>query len=476
MTVGGLATLLASGRNVILLPFLTRGLTIEDYGVWVQAVALVELLGSTSVIALSSALARFASVATERAAAARGFWTSMVTSVVIGSCLALVMTSQSRWISRILFHTEDYQLLVLTAAALIPLTACERLLLSFFHARLQVVRHALCLLVESVLYVGLAIWMVQRGGQAAGILGVLMAARTTVLVGGSVLAAKDIGAASPDFAVLRQYLRFGMPLIGVSLFAWVTGLSDRYVINWFHGPALVGAYSVAYTLGMLTAMLFSPLFSVLTPTLVPMWEQGDTYGVFRHLYHIIRYSIAGILPFVVGVTMLAEPIMRVVATEQYVTSRATVGFVAAGILFLMLSGVLEPVVALIRKTATSAVVYGVVAVTNLAVNFALVPDLGALGAAVGTCIAFFVQLCAFYIYLRRHGVAVSLDLLLIAKCLISCTAMVWMLERIEVLGILDLLLAGVSGGAIYIAGLICLRAFSREEMRNWRRLLQPGRD
>ena len=133
-------------------------------------------------------------------------------------------------------------------------------------------------------------------------------------------------------------------------------------------------------------------------------------------------------------------------------------------------------VALIRKTATSAVVYGVVAVTNLAVNFALVPDLGALGAAVGTCIAFFVQLCAFYIYLRRHRVAVSLDLLLIAKCLISCTAMVWMLERIEVLGILDLLLAGVSGGAIYIAGLICLRAFSCEEMRNWRRLLQPGRD
>ena len=36
MTVGGLATLLASGRNVILLPFLTRGLTIEDYGVWVK--------------------------------------------------------------------------------------------------------------------------------------------------------------------------------------------------------------------------------------------------------------------------------------------------------------------------------------------------------------------------------------------------------------------------------------------------------
>jgi len=67
-----------------------------------------------------------------------------------------------------------------------------------------------------------------------------------------------VGIARPDPGVLREYVRFGFPLVAVAVFSWVSSSSDRYVISWFHIPALVGAYSVAYTLGMYTAMLFSP--------------------------------------------------------------------------------------------------------------------------------------------------------------------------------------------------------------------------
>ena len=70
------------------------------------------------------------------------------------------------------------------------------------------------------------------------------------------------------------------------------------------------------------------------PTLVPMWETGDTYSVFRHLHHVIRYSIAGALPCVVGLTVLAEPLVGFVVGQAYVTARATVGFLATGILLL----------------------------------------------------------------------------------------------------------------------------------------------
>ena len=67
---GGLGGGPLSLRNVVLLPFLTRGLTLDDYGAFVQAVALVELLGAFIVTALSSALARFASSSADRSTAA----------------------------------------------------------------------------------------------------------------------------------------------------------------------------------------------------------------------------------------------------------------------------------------------------------------------------------------------------------------------------------------------------------------------
>ncbi len=476
MTVGGLATGLSSARNVVLLPFLTRGLSMEDYGALVQAVALVELLSSVSVLALASALTRFTSASVAAPAAARGFWSSLAACFAASTCLALLAASQAEWISGVFFEGEGYEPLVLMATALVPLTACERLLVAFLHARLEVARHALGMLAESVLYVGLAIWFVHQGAPPTGVLAALMIARVTVLVGGTFFVVKAVGYTLPDPSVLREYLRFGLPLVCVAFFAWISGLSDRWVIGYFHGQELVGAYSVAYTLGMLTSMLFSPMFSVLTPTLVPLWEQGDRYGVLRHLYHATRYSIAGTLPFVVGLTVLAEPLIRVVAGAGYVTTKATVGFAAAGILFLMISGVLEPLVALLRKTRTSAVVYGVAAATNLLVGIALVPSLGALGAAIGTCIAFFVQLCIFYLYLRRHGITVSLDLPLVAKCAVCSAVMAWVVGHIEVEGIVDLVWAGAAGGAVYLAGMVGLRALPRDEIRDWVRLLRPGGD
>jgi len=474
MSVGGLASALSSLRNVILLPFLTRGLSVEEFGAWIQAIALVELLASVSVIIFSAALTRFASSAADEEIAARGFWSSMASVFVISSLLALLTASQTGWIAGAFFPGQDHRFLLLASAALVPITACERLLLAFFHARLQIARQALCLLLESILYVGVTVWLLQQGTQAAGVLVVLLATRMLVLFGGCGFVLTAVGIARPDLGMLRAYVRFGLPLVGVAVFSWVSSSSDRYVINWFHGPAMVGAYSVAYTLGMHTAMLFSPMFTVLLPTLVPMWENGDTHGVFRHLHHAIRYSIAGALPFVVGLTVLAEPLIGLVAGQAYITTRATVGFVATGILFFMLSGVLEPLVSLLRRTQTSAAVYGGVAVANLLASIALVPSLGPLGAAIGTCLAYFLQLCGFYLYLRHHGYAVSLDPWLMAKCVLSCTAMAWVVDRMEVTDIWGMGAAVVAGGAVYALGLICLRVFSLSEMRGWRQMLRPG--
>ena len=472
--MGGVPTALSGLRNLILLPFLTDKLSIEDYGAWVQAVGLVELLASVSVMVFSASVTRFASAAAPPVGASRGFWTSLLSVFAISSILALCTVTQADWLDQTLSRGRDYRELIIACAALVPITACERLILAFFRARLQMVKRGLCLLFESLVYVGVTIYLLQFGLSVAGVLIVLLSTRFLVLVVGVGFVIRAVGIFRPEAQILRQYLRFGLPLVGVAVFSWISSSSDRYVINWFHGPAMVGAYSVAYTLGMHTAMLFSPMFSVLLPTLVPMWENGDRHGVFRHLHHAIRYSVAGALPFTVGMTILAEPLIALVAGQDYVTTRATVGFLAAGILFFMLSGVLEPLVSLLRRTQTSAVVYAVVAVANLMMSIALVPSLGALGAAIGTCLAYFLQLCAFFVYLRHHGYAVSLDPALMAKCIVSCAVMAWVIERMDIADSWDIAAAVATGGVVYVLGLASLRAFSLSEIRSWGQMLRPG--
>lgn len=473
LALGGLASILANVRNVALLPFLTRGLGIEGYGAWAQALGTVELLSAIAILSLNSALSRFTGAQVDAHSAAQGLWSSMLACLVVGCCLAVVTWAGADWVAATFLQGGHFAGVIQVAAVLIPVTACEKLLVAFFHARLQVWRHTMGLVCETLVYAGLAIFLVRRGATAGAILGALVAARLLVLVGGTAVVLAGDGLARPSRRVLGEYLRFSAPLMLVALFSWVTGLSDRYVVGLFCGAAAVGAYSVSYTLGMLCALLFAPVFMVLTPTLVPLWESGQRGALFGHLRHVLRYSMAVVIPAIVGLTVLAEPIVRAVADETYFIGRATVAFVASGIFLLMLSGIMEPLVYLLRRTGTSAVVYGAAAVVNLGVDLALVPSLGPLGAAIGTCVAYGAQFGGFYFYLRQKGLSVTADHVLLAKVAVAAAVMAWVVGRLDVVGVDGLIVAVLVGISTYALTLLILRAFPRREWLFWRDLLRP---
>ena len=75
---------------------------------------------------------------------------------------------------------------------------------------------------------------------------------------------------------------------------------------------------------------------------------------------------------------------------------------------------------------------------------------------------------------KSAGVAVAFDVRLIAKCAVSSLIMAWTVAQFDVHGPVDLAMATVAGAATYVVGIAVLRTFSLEELRNWRRLLQPG--
>ncbi|MEJ2719823.1 MAG: lipopolysaccharide biosynthesis protein [bacterium] len=78
-----------------------------------------------------------------------------------------------------------------------------------------------------------------------------------------------------DLPLLREFVRYGFPLIGWVLGVKVLDLSDRFIIELFRDSEEVGIYSANFNLvSMGILFVATPLLSAALPLIVNAWEEG----------------------------------------------------------------------------------------------------------------------------------------------------------------------------------------------------------
>lgn len=470
------AALVTSGlvhlRNLLLLPFLTKQLTVADFGAWSQVLAVTELLTSLALLSLNAAALRFLAGESDVAALRRGATTSLALVSVSSVGLAAATYTASSWLAVTFLHEPAQTDLFRIAAVLIPVTALEKLVIAFFHARLQMRCYSAFVVAEACGYVLLAIGLLQAGFGVEVILVGVAGMRLCLLLLGLAIVGHDTGYALGSGVTARTYLSYSLPLLLVAVFAWIAGVSDRYIVGFFLGAEAVGIYSVSYTLGMVCMVLFAPIFIVLNPTLVRLWEDGDRQAIHGYLRHCLRYGLAVSLPALVWLTLLAAPVVAAVSGPEYFADRSTVGLVGLGLLFLMISGMAETLVGLLHRTRYASAVYGVTATVNIVGNLFLIPLWGVRGAAAATCGAYLLQLLLFGRFVRRHGLGLPIDGPFVGKSLVAtAVAMGPMgpMGAMEVHGPCQLLASAGVGAVVYGVLMLCMGAFTRGELSFWTR-------
>ena len=182
----------------------------------------------------------------------------------------------------------------------------------------------------------------------------------------------------------RKMLRFSLPLIPTAVLWWVMAASDRYFILRFSGESATGLYAAA---GRLPALL-----SFLTGVFLEAWHyavlrvekerQGELYGRIYALY------LPALIGFGAALSILAKPLVSLFLAPQYASASIYVPLLLFGALCGGLSHFFDSIYTLRYSTVASFVTALIAAVCNLALNFTLIPRLGALGAALSTAVSY----------------------------------------------------------------------------------------
>ncbi|MEM2370623.1 MAG: oligosaccharide flippase family protein, partial [Candidatus Bathyarchaeia archaeon] len=237
----GITNVFVSLSGLILLPVLTKNITLEDYGIFVQVNVTLSLTLIIATLGLTSAMVRFLAAMKEREEIREGFYTMASLLLFASAITSLILFLFSGQIAEFLFNKN---LFVARIFSLIAFIEClNSLLLSFFRTFRQIGRFSAFSLTRTYLSVALVSYFVLSGYDIGSVLlGILISDLLTFMIMFFIVVS-EIGIGIPEFKRAREYLAFGLPIVPGGLSAWVMNLSDRYIISAFLGTASVGYYS-----------------------------------------------------------------------------------------------------------------------------------------------------------------------------------------------------------------------------------------
>lgn len=224
---------------------------------------------------------------------------------------------------------------------------------------------------------------------------------------------------------------------------------DTLMLGFLKGNEAVGYYTGAIKLTKMLMGVTSSLCVVLLPRLSNLAVGNKREEFDRLLKKALDYVIAA--PMSMGLVIMAPTLVYLFCGEGYVPSISTMQITAPIILFISISYVLVQSIFSLGKENITIITGIVGALTNVAINFMLIPHWAQDGAAIGTLLAEFSVMIVYLFIICRFSI-ISIFTRHTALCLFAVAIMgtcLWGVSLWKFSHTLNLFVMPLVGGAVY---------------------------
>ena len=397
----GITNILIAISSIILLPILTKNISIQNYGIWIQVNVTISLVSNLITLGLPYAMVRFLAATKEKSEVQEGFYSILLTILTSSLIVSFILFLFSQPIANILFNYNIAVAIILPL--IIIIASLNNILLSYFRTFQQMKKYSLILFIQAYLTVILVSYFAIEGYEIIGIItGLLIAYIVTFLIM-ILFIILDIGFKVPQFTHIKEYLSFSLPTVPSNLSFWIVDSSDRYIIGILLGTAFVGYYSPAYTLGNTLTMLLVPFSTLLPSVLSKYYDENKIENVKTVLTYSLKYFLIIAIPSVFGISLLSKPLLMILTTPDIaINGYLVTPFVAISALLSGIYGIYTLVLILEKKTKFIGTVWVIAAILNVLLNVILIPYLGIIGAAFATLVAYVITFIVIFFYSSKY--------------------------------------------------------------------------
>lgn len=398
-SVYGIANVLDRAIAFLLLPLYTSYLTPTDYGILEILYFTTTIVAIAMGMGVSQAMTRFYFDSDRQSDRHLVISTTFFSLGTLSILTAAVFTLSSGWVSRLLFETDAYSLHCKVIFITLGLGFLHDVSNNYFRVEKKSIRLTVFSLSKLLLTIGLNILFLV--GLGMGVLGILLGTLLSSLVIGITMITfvlRDVGFGF-SLPLLKNMVRFGLPLIPSSTASYLMIASDRYFVKEFVTLQETGLYSIGYKFGAFVSdFVTSAFIQIWHPRRFEYFDKDDSERIFARIF---TYFIGLVTAMALALSLFAKEILQVMTTEAFWPAHQIVSIVALAHVFHAMYYHFEIAISYFKKTTYFTYINISTALFNLAMNFVLIKNYGMWGAAYSTLLTYIARATLVYYFSNR---------------------------------------------------------------------------
>lgn len=264
----------------------------------------------------------------------------------------------------------------------------------------------------------------------------------------------------PAFWLLAK---LGAPFALAAIFNRVYSYLDVLMLKKMTDNTITALYSTPSKITFAFQFIPLALVAALYPRLSEYFAT-DKKKLTRTFEDSLIYLSALVIPVTVGVTILARPITIWLFSESYVGAVVPLQILMVSLLFSFTSFPIGALLNACNRHTAQTTLTGIVLVLNAGLNFWLIPQYGAVAAAIATLVGNAVLTLGGYAVMPRdlpfNHRRIVLDMLKLGLAGVLMAGTVWWLH-----GVTHFMVAGLVGLGVYSAAFFALKVIEPSELK-----------
>jgi O-antigen/teichoic acid export membrane protein len=386
-----LVSLLTKFTGFLLLPIITRYLTLDEYGLYTNIQTAQQILYLFGTLSLDAAYGRFVydyNMSTKRL---RLLTSTIFTFFVVWNVFYIVLSVVALYF---LIDSWGYQELLI--AFLVPFIVLFQQFVALNTSLMQSRHHTKKLLSITVsgyftmqaLMVFMLIYLDM--GVHSFFISQFIVGFIVMLVHLSLMKKEGILKLFVfNKKTFKKNIRYGFGYMPASLSSWLFMMSDRYIITYFVSLAMAGKYAFIVQITMMIQVIMQSIQTAQNPIFMKQIKENseESLGQIRNFITVMVFVLLSI--YLIMVTLLPF-IIEFLFPQNYRGDYLLIPILAMGALFLAIRKMFSNVLVYYKKAFWISISGYVPAGVNLGLNFIFIPMHGIYAAAWTTLFSLFL--------------------------------------------------------------------------------------
>ncbi|KUG20812.1 MAG: flippase [Methanomicrobiaceae archaeon] len=333
----------------------------------------------------------------------------MVNAGILGGVTGLLLFLFSDAVAGI-FGMPDLAGLIRIIAVLIPMMVLNNTLLGLLNGLQEMRAYSFRSMLRSVLLLGLNLGFVLVGWGVRGAVFALFCTEVFVFLLLAYMMRRYLAIRIRDYvSVTREVVTFSGQVFLTSAVFLILTYTDTLLVGYYLADYDVGLYAVAILVAR-TAFLTLPgsVSTVTYPSISRYFSQGDTGAISTLISTSIKCCLVLLSLLGILIITLSETLLFLLFGPEFLPAVLPMTVLVFGMMFFGPGMSVGAAFSAMNQPSYGYKVNIAMTIVNIALDVALIPILGVVGAAIGTSVSFSLSVvAAFYLYRRVFGISID---------------------------------------------------------------------